>query len=84
MELKPGSRWKSPVCDTEVVIVRPSKTPVNLECGGQPMVPALPVRAALVIPEPRRAGLPSPNTMAAELPGGKARLRHTKTRNCGF
>ena len=39
MELKPGSRWKSPVCDTEVVIVRPSKTPVSLECGGHPMVP---------------------------------------------
>ena len=23
MELKPGSRWKSAVCDTEVVVVRP-------------------------------------------------------------
>jgi len=39
MELKPGSRWKSPVCDTEVVVVRPPKTPVNLECGGHPVVP---------------------------------------------
>jgi hypothetical protein len=37
MELKPGSRWKSPVCDTEVVVVRPPKTPVSLECGGHPM-----------------------------------------------
>jgi hypothetical protein len=39
MELKPGSRWKSPVCDSEVVIVRPPKSPVSLECGGQPMIP---------------------------------------------
>ena len=38
MELKPGSRWKSAVCTTEVVIVRPPKVPVSLQCGGQPMV----------------------------------------------
>lgn len=38
MELKPGSRWKSAVCDTEVVVVRPPKTPASLECGGHPMV----------------------------------------------
>jgi len=40
MDLKPGSRWKSAVCDTEVVVVRPPKTPVQLECGGHPMVAA--------------------------------------------
>jgi hypothetical protein len=39
MELKAGSRWRSAVCDTEVVVVRaPSGTP-SLECGGQPMIP---------------------------------------------
>jgi hypothetical protein len=38
MILKPGSRWKSAVCTTEVVIVRPSKGEVSLECGGHPMV----------------------------------------------
>src|ERR1700744_3247465 len=38
MELKPGSRWKSAVCDAEVVVVRAVKDPVQLECGGQPMV----------------------------------------------
>ena len=38
MDLKPGSRWKSAVCDTEVVVVRPPKTPIELECGGHPMV----------------------------------------------
>ncbi|MFI4934239.1 MAG: hypothetical protein ACHP7N_06445 [Caulobacterales bacterium] len=38
MEFKPGSRWKSAVCDTEVVVVRPPKAPLSLECGGHPMV----------------------------------------------
>jgi hypothetical protein len=38
MELKPGSRWKSAVCDTEVVVVRPPKSDASLECGGHPMV----------------------------------------------
>jgi hypothetical protein len=38
MELKPGSRWKSAVCDTEVVVVRPAKSEASLECGGHPMV----------------------------------------------
>jgi hypothetical protein len=39
MDLKPGSRWKSAVCDTEVVVVRPPSAPAALECGGQPMTP---------------------------------------------
>jgi hypothetical protein len=38
MELKPGSRWKSAVCDTEVVVVRATAQPISLECGGHPMV----------------------------------------------
>ena len=44
MELKPGSRWKSAVCSAEVVIVRPPKAPVCLECGGQAMLPMAAVR----------------------------------------
>lgn len=39
MDLKPGSRWKSAVCDAELVVVRPAKTPVGLECGGHPVIP---------------------------------------------
>lgn len=39
MELKPGSRWKSAVCDVEVVVVRPPRTEATLECGGYQMVP---------------------------------------------
>ncbi len=38
MDLKPGSRWKSAVCDAELVVVRPPKEPVQLECGGHPLV----------------------------------------------
>jgi hypothetical protein len=38
MDLKPGSRWKSAVCDTEIVVVRATAGDIALECGGQPMV----------------------------------------------
>jgi hypothetical protein len=38
MQLKPGSRWKSAVCDTEVVVMRPPKSGGQLECGGVAMV----------------------------------------------
>ena len=38
MELKAGSRWRSAVCDTEVVVVRAPSGAASLECGGQPMV----------------------------------------------
>jgi hypothetical protein len=39
MELKAGSRWRSAVCETEVVIVRAPASSPTLECGGAPMVP---------------------------------------------
>jgi hypothetical protein len=39
MELKPGSRWRSTVCDTELVVVKPPKEPVTLECGGYQVIP---------------------------------------------
>ena len=59
MELKPGSRWRSGVCDAEVVVVRPPKAPVSLECGGHPMT---------LFSEPRAEGL----TIAADRAGGSA------------
>jgi hypothetical protein len=34
MDIKPGSRWKSAVCDAQMVVVRPPKTPGELQCGG--------------------------------------------------
>jgi len=39
MDLKPGSRWRSTVCDAELVVVRPPKTVVTLECGGAEVIP---------------------------------------------
>lgn len=34
MDLKPGSRWKSAVCDAQLVVVRPPKAAGELQCGG--------------------------------------------------
>jgi hypothetical protein len=39
MKLGPGSRLRSAVCETEVIVVRPPADDVDLRCGGQPMVP---------------------------------------------
>ena len=39
MKLGPGSRLRSTVCETEVIVVRPPADEVDLRCGGQPMVP---------------------------------------------
>ena len=33
-KLQPGSRWRSAVCDAEVVVVRAPAGPVNLRIGG--------------------------------------------------
>lgn len=37
-ELKPGSRWQSVTCTTQVVVVRPPGSAVELCCGGAAMV----------------------------------------------
>jgi hypothetical protein len=36
--LKPGTRLRSQVCTTEVIVVRPAAHDIDLRCGGQPMV----------------------------------------------
>lgn len=38
MELKAGTRLKSDVCETEVVVVRAPGGDVDLRCGGAPMI----------------------------------------------
>ena len=44
--MKPGSKLKSAVCDTEVMVIKGSG--VTVECGGAPMVDERPAeRAAL-------------------------------------
>jgi len=40
MKLTPGSRWKSAVCDAEIVAVRAPSGDVVLACGGVPMIPS--------------------------------------------
>lgn len=37
IELKPGLRLRSTVCDTEVVVVKAPSGEVDLRCGGSPM-----------------------------------------------
>ena len=38
MELKAGSRWRSVVCTTEVIVIRPPSDAVDLACGGATMI----------------------------------------------
>ena len=54
MQLKAGTRLKSSVCDTQVVVVKAPDGDVDLTCGGAPMVPldADPVEGSL---DPARA-----------------------------
>lgn len=60
MDLKPGSRWRSAVCEAEVVVVRPSKSAGVLECGAQPMA---------AFGSPRPEGLSPPTGSAGVLVG---------------
>jgi hypothetical protein len=38
MQLKPGMRLKSQVCDTQLVVVRAPAGPVDVRCGGVPAI----------------------------------------------
>ena len=40
MQVKPGSRWRSAVCEAEVVVIKPAREEILLECGGREMLPA--------------------------------------------
>jgi hypothetical protein len=55
LELRPGSRLRSAVDATEVVVVRPPAGPVDLRCGGRPMVPLDADRATEGVPSPDHA-----------------------------
>jgi hypothetical protein len=37
IEVKPGTRWVSAVCDAEVIVIKSPPVAVALECGGVPM-----------------------------------------------
>jgi hypothetical protein len=46
MQLKPGTRLRSAVDSTEVVVVRAPVDTVELRCGGVPMLPLAPAASA--------------------------------------
>jgi hypothetical protein len=56
LELRPGSRLRSAVDATEVVVVKPPAGPVDLRCGGHPMVPLGSEGGAGAKPSPDHAG----------------------------
>ena len=59
VELRPGARFQSTVCTTEVIVVK-GTGPVELTCGGAAMVPA---------GTAERAGEPSPDSSGGTLLG---------------
>ena len=40
MQLRVGSRWRSAVDDTQVVVVRAPQGDISLTCGGHPLIPS--------------------------------------------
>ena len=56
MDLKPGSRWRSAVCDAEVVVVRSPAVPVTFRIGGTEALPADAGRPASAEPDAALAG----------------------------
>jgi hypothetical protein len=55
-DLKPGSRWRSAVCDTEVVVVRAPAGPVTFRIGGAGALPAEAGRPVGAAPDAALAG----------------------------
>ena len=55
-DLKPGSRWRSAVCESEVIVVRAPASPVLLCIGGAPAVAAAGDRSAGGAPDRALAG----------------------------
>lgn len=39
-EIKPGARFRSSVCDVEVIVIKASSAEVDLRCGGHAMLVA--------------------------------------------
>ena len=38
MQLKTGARYRSQVCDTQFIVVRPLPGEIDLTCGGHPVI----------------------------------------------
>lgn len=50
--MKPGARFRSAVCDAEVIVVKSPGGDVDLRCGGHPVVPLDGDRPVGLIAEP--------------------------------
>jgi hypothetical protein len=51
LEMKPGARFRSAVCETEMAVVRAPGEPMDLRCGGHPVLPMTEARPAGLSPE---------------------------------
>jgi hypothetical protein len=54
--MKPGSRWRSSVCATEVMVIQAPATDADVSCGGAPLVAVGTPVAAGAAPAPDAAG----------------------------
>jgi hypothetical protein len=51
-DIKPGARFRSSVCDVEVIVIKAGSSEVDLRCGGHQMLPAGADRPDGQTPEP--------------------------------
>ncbi len=51
-EIKPGARFRSSVCDVEVIVIKALSSEVDLRCGGHAMLPAGTEQPGDQAPEP--------------------------------
>jgi hypothetical protein len=52
MELRPGQKLHSSVSDAQFVVVRAPSQPVDVRCGGAPLLAEPPATGASVAPDP--------------------------------
>ena len=50
-QLKPGARFRSPVCDVEVIVIKAPSAEIDLRCGGHEMIAVGAERAEGLTPE---------------------------------
>jgi hypothetical protein len=51
LEMKPGARFRSAVCETEMAVVKAPGEPIDLRCGGHPVLPITAERPSGLSPE---------------------------------
>ena len=51
LEMKPGARFRSAVCETEMAVVKAPGEPMDLRCGGHPVLPITEERPSGLSPE---------------------------------